>query len=64
MSTLGDMLKGIRETIVMDERVRALSERVDRMDAQLADTRERLIVIETMLSLLRPQSGTPRLPGH
>jgi hypothetical protein len=64
MSTLGDVLKGIRETIVMDERVRALSERVDRMDAQLADTRERLIVIETMLSLLRPQGGTPRLPGH
>lgn len=61
MNTLGDVLKGIRETIVMDERVRALSERVDRMDAQLADTRERLIVIETMLSLLRPQAGAPRL---
>lgn len=62
MSTLGEVLKDIRETIVMDERVRALSESVDRMDAQLADTRERLIVIETMLSLLRPHRGAPRLP--
>lgn len=64
MSTLSDVLKGIRETVVMDERVRALSEKVDRMDAQCADTRERLIVIETTLSLLRPQGGPPRLPGH
>lgn len=64
MSTLGDVLKGIRETIVMDERVRALGEKVDRMDAQLADTRERLIAIETMLSLLRQQGGRPRLSGH
>ncbi|MGH8189859.1 MAG: hypothetical protein ACREP2_00245 [Rhodanobacteraceae bacterium] len=61
MSTLADVLKGIRETVVMDERVRALGARVDRMDAQAADTRERLIVLETLIGLLRERSDKPRL---
>lgn len=62
MSTPGNVLKGIREAIVVDQHVWALSQRVDRMDAQLADKRERLIVLETMLPLLRRHGARPRLP--
>lgn len=64
VTTLDDALKVVRETIVMNERVRALSDHVDRLDAQRVETRERLIVLETMLSLLRPCSRTPRLRGR
>jgi hypothetical protein len=62
MSTLGDVLKGIRDAVVMDERVRALSDKVDAMDARQTDTRERLVRLETMLGMLRPtrfQRGLP-----
>lgn len=62
MSTLGDVLKGIREAVVMDERVRVLSEKVDWMDARLTDARERLVRLETVLSLLRPGNTQRSLP--
>lgn len=62
MSTFSEVLKGIRDAVVMDERVRALSGKVDVMDASLADARERLIRVETVLSLLRPVPPARQLP--
>lgn len=62
VSTLGEVLKGIREAVVMDERVRVLSEKVDGMDARLTDARERLVRLETVLSLVRPGNVQRSLP--
>lgn len=56
-------MDGIRQAIVMDERVRVLSERVNQIDARLADTRERLIAIETLLNLIVRRDGAARLIG-
>lgn len=64
MSTPGDVLKGIREAVVMDERVRALSEHVDTLDARLADARERIVRLETVLSMLRQPASSKPLPRN
>lgn len=62
MSTLGEVLKGIREAVVMDERLRALSQHVDAMDANLADARERIVRLETVIAFVRPVPSGRSLP--
>jgi uncharacterized membrane protein len=62
MSTLGDVLKGIREAVVMDERIQQLSEKVSRMDTQLLDARERIVRLETAFSIVYGHSSPHQLP--
>lgn len=60
VNTLTEVLKGIREAVIMDERVRVLSEKTDRMNEQLLDTRERLIRVETVVGMMVPSHSISR----
>ncbi|WP_297925090.1 hypothetical protein [Metallibacterium sp.] len=62
MTTLGDVLKGIRETIVLSERVEQLTKKVDQMDAHERDLIERLVRLETFVDFVRPAITRRTLP--
>ena len=62
MTTLGDVLKGIRETIVLSERVEQLTKKVDQMDARERDLIERLVRLETFVDFVRPAITRRTLP--
>jgi len=51
MSTLADVMKALREVIVMNERVVGLADAVQKLAAESVETRERLVRVETILDL-------------
>jgi hypothetical protein len=62
MTTLGDVLKGVRETIALNERVELLAQKVDQMDQRERDLFERVVRIETFIDLMRPAITGRALP--
>jgi len=62
VTTLGDVLQGIRETIVLSERVEQLTKKVDQMDARERDLIERLVRLETFVDFVRPAITRRTLP--
>lgn len=54
MSAWTDILKGIRDTIALNERVTALAVEVRAMDDRLREQGERLVRVETFCDLVRP----------
>jgi hypothetical protein len=54
MTTLGDVLKAVREVIVINERVTTLTSRVDRMDESHADLRDRVVRMEVFFDFIKP----------
>ncbi|MDD3761169.1 MAG: hypothetical protein PHO57_10110 [Acidithiobacillus sp.] len=62
MSTLNDVLKGIRETILLNERITRLSEEVEQMAERERDLSLRMVRVETFLEFLRP--ALRRLPPN
>ncbi|WP_372158766.1 hypothetical protein ACCP96_22425 (plasmid) [Xanthomonas campestris pv. fici] len=51
MTTLTDVMKALREVIVMNERVTTLAGLVDKLASESVETRERLVRVETVLEL-------------
>lgn len=51
MTTMTDVVKALREVIVMNERVTSLAGAVERLASESAETRERLVRVETVLEL-------------
>ena len=47
MTTLGDVLDGIRKTIVLHERIKQLARKVERMEERERDLTVRLVRLET-----------------
>ncbi|HUY01982.1 MAG TPA: hypothetical protein VMV33_01745 [Rhodocyclaceae bacterium] len=62
MTTLGDVLKGIRETIVLNDRVEQLTKKVDQMEVRERDHAERLVRLETFVDFVRPAITRRALP--
>lgn len=62
MSTLGDVLKGIRATIALNDRVEVLAQRVDRQADQQAILVERMVRVETFIDLVKPAVQRRMLP--
>ncbi len=62
MTTLGDVLKGIRETIVLNDRVEQLAKKVDQLEARERDHGERLVRLETFVDFVRPAITRRALP--
>lgn len=63
MTTLSDVLKAVREVIVMNERVTELSKRVERMDDAQADLRDRMVRMEVFFDIVRPVMIGKMLPA-
>ncbi len=62
MTALGDVLKGIRETIVLNDRVEQLAKKVDQMETRERDHAERLVRLETFVDFVRPAMARRALP--
>jgi hypothetical protein len=62
LTTLGDVLTGIRETIALTDRLERLTEKVDQMDDRERDLTERVVRIETFIELVRPAITRRALP--
>jgi hypothetical protein len=58
MSLLADTLATVRRIVLLDADVQQLKTRADAADDRLADHRDRLVRIETIIEMAR----TPRLP--
>ncbi|MFC6842354.1 hypothetical protein [Xanthomonas theicola] len=66
MTSLTDVMKALREVIVMNERVTTLAGLVDKLAAESIETRERLVRVETILELAFKSPSANRgalLPG-
>lgn len=61
MTTMTDVVKALREVIVMNERVTSLANAVERLASESAETRERLVRVETVLELTLGTKGGRRL---
>lgn len=57
MSAWADIVKGIRDTIALNDRVAALAAEVDAMDGRAREMSERLVRVETFCDLLRPAAA-------
>jgi hypothetical protein len=62
MTALGDVLKGIRETIVLNERLEQLARQVDQMEVRQRDLTERMVRMEVFVDLVRPAITRRALP--
>lgn len=64
MTTLTDVMKALREVIVMNERVTNLAGAVEKLAAESIETRERLVRVETVLELaFKTKGGRGLLPA-
>ncbi len=63
MTTLSDVMKAVRDVVVMNERVTSLASRLERMDASLGEVRERVIRMEAFFEIVRPIITARALPG-
>jgi hypothetical protein len=54
MTAVNDVLRAIREVVVMNERIVALSKQVDEVQAREAELRERVIRLEVFIDIVRP----------
>lgn len=62
MTTLNDVLKAVRDVVVMNERVGALAKQVERLAEEQGRQNERLIRVESFVDLVKP-AVTRRLTG-
>lgn len=62
MSTLQDVLKAVRDVVVMNERVADLAKQVERLADQQSDLDKRVVRIEAFIDIVKP-AVTKRLTG-
>ena len=62
MSTLNDVLKAVHDVVVMNERVTALAQRLDRLEASHFELTDRVTRIEAFIDLVRPAITRRALP--
>ncbi|PPU86329.1 hypothetical protein XpopCFBP1817_19470 [Xanthomonas populi] len=60
MTTLTDVMKALREVIVMNERVTVLAGTVEKLAAESIETRERLVRVETIIDVAFKTRGSGR----
>jgi ABC-type transport system involved in Fe-S cluster assembly fused permease/ATPase subunit len=54
MTTLSDVLRSVRDVVVMNDRVAQLTIRVDRLDASNTEMRDRMARMEAFFEVIRP----------
>jgi len=62
MSTVGEVLKGLREAILLNDRVERMAKKVDQLDARQSAQLERLVRVEAFIDLVRPAITRRALP--
>jgi uncharacterized protein YhaN len=62
MSTLQDVLKAVRDVVVMNERVTDLAKQVERLAEQQSELDKRVVRIEAFIDIVKP-AVTRRLTG-
>lgn len=62
MTTLSDVLKAVREVIVVNERVATLTSRVDRIDQSHTALRDRVTRLEVFFDIIKPIVQKNALP--
>ena len=62
MSTLNDILKAVHDVVVMNERVTALAQRMDRLEVSHSEITDRVTRIEVFIDLVRPVITRRALP--
>ncbi len=61
MSTIKDILNGLKTAIEMNGKVVSVAQAVDRLATDMRDFDRRLVRIETIIEITRPDGGTLRL---
>lgn len=54
MTSLSEVMKAVRDVVVMNERVAQLTSRVDRLDTSNTELRDRMTRIESFFDVIRP----------
>lgn len=62
MSSLGDVMTGLKEVIVLVDKLSAVERRLDGLEQKLGETSERLVRVEVVMDFLKP-AITRRLNG-
>jgi hypothetical protein len=62
LSTLNDILKAVHDVVVMNERVTALAQRMDRLEVSHSEITDRVTRIEVFIDLVRPVITRRALP--
>lgn len=61
MSLYGEAMAAIRSVILLDERVQAMTKKVDKLADDVRDTKDRLVRLETIVEIARPDGGVLRI---
>lgn len=61
MSLYSEALTALRSIILVDERVRSLAGKLDQLAIEVRDIKERLVRLETIIEVTRPDGATLRL---
>lgn len=61
MSLYTEALSALRSIILVDERVRTLAIKLDSLALEVLDIKERLVRLETIIEVTRPDGATLRL---
>lgn len=61
MSLYTEALPALRSIILVDERVRILAGKLDSLALEVLDIKERLVRLETIIEVTRPDGATLRL---
>ncbi|WP_119678880.1 hypothetical protein [Indioceanicola profundi] len=61
MSAIKDILAGLKTAIELNGKVVAVAEAVDRLAADMRDVDRRLVRVETIIEITRPDGGVLRL---
>jgi hypothetical protein len=61
MSAIKDILSGLKTAIEMNGKVVSVAQAVDRLATDMRDFDRRLVRIETIIEITRPEGGTLRL---
>ena len=61
MSTVKDILSGLKTVIEMNGKVVSVAQAVERLAAEMREFDRRLVRIETIIEITRPDGGTLRL---
>ena len=62
MTTLSDVLKGIRDVVVLNDRLAQLAQKVDRLEMGQRDQLERIVRVESFVDFVRPAILRRALP--
>ena len=62
MTTLSDVLKGIREVVVLNNSLAQLAQKVDRLELGQREMLERVVRVESFVDFVRPAITRRALP--